>query len=69
MKYIDLVIILDDNLAIKSVTIDMNDTGLPSDSSLIKMVSVALLKSMQMNKESVGVQDILNELNIPTKPE
>ena len=45
----------------------MNDTGLPDDSNLIKMVAIALLKSIYTNKESVQLQDMLNELNIPVK--
>lgn len=64
MKYIQLGIHLTDELGIKSVTIDHNDTSLPSDSDLIKRVSMTVLKSLILNKEDVIVQDLINELGI-----
>lgn len=64
MKYIDLVICMNDDLGIQSCVIDQNDTGLPSDSNLIKKVCITLLRSLSLNKEYVEIQDLLNELNI-----
>jgi hypothetical protein len=64
MKSINLQIWLTDNLGIKSVVIGDNTTGLPSDSNLIKEVGIALLQSISLNKESIQIQDLLNELNI-----
>lgn len=64
MKLISLDIVLSDELGIKGVTISYNDTGLPNDSKLIEIVAFTLLKSLNLNKESVAVQDLLNELGI-----
>ena len=64
MKYIQLGIHLTEELGLKSVTIDHNETDLPSDSNLINLVAFALLRSINLNKESVDLQDVLNELGI-----
>ena len=64
MKCIRLEIILTDDLGIKSISIDQNETGLPSNSGLIRKVAIAVLQSISLNKESIQVQDMLNELNI-----
>jgi hypothetical protein len=64
MPYIQLGIFLNDRLGITSVRIDHNDTGLNDDSNLIETVALTLLKSLSLNKESVQVQDLLNELGI-----
>ncbi|MEN6624541.1 MAG: hypothetical protein ABFD50_23715 [Smithella sp.] len=65
MKHIFLSIELSDELGIKSVTLSHNDTGLKSDSELVKMVAYALLKAYTANKEDVMIQDLLNEVGIP----
>lgn len=64
MKWLQFSFNLTDDLAIKDVVIDWNDTGLPSDSKLIKMVAIALLKSIKLNEDTLAVQDLLNELDI-----
>ena len=64
MKYVELGIFLTDDLGIKAVVIDQNETGLPSNSELIEKVCITLLKSLSLNKEDVQLQDLLNELNI-----
>ena len=64
MKYIQLGIHLTDDLGIKAITIDHNESGLNSDSELIKRLSIAMLKGLVINKESVAIQDLLNEVNI-----
>ena len=58
---------MDDKLSLTSLTIDANTTELPSDSKLVKNIAIALLKSIAVNKEDLGIQDLLTELNI-TKP-
>lgn len=63
-KYIQLGIHLNDELGIKAVTFDNNDTGLANDSELLKNVAFAIMKAVAINKESVKVQDLLNELDI-----
>ncbi|GEM_PF-5796666 len=62
--YIQLGIHLNEELGLKSVTIDHNTTGLPNDSELLKRVAMTILKAIVLNKESVAVQDLLNELDI-----
>lgn len=64
MKHIKLTIGLTDDLGIKSCAIDYNDTGLQSNSELVKKVAFTLLRSYSMNKEDTALQDLLNELNI-----
>lgn len=68
MKAIELHITLNDQLGITGVIINYNDTGLPSDSNLIKLTAVALLKALRTNADDVAVQDLLNELNIKRTP-
>lgn len=68
MKYIQIGIYLTDDLGIKKVVIDENNTHLPSDSELLKRVSKTILKSLGINEESVKVQDLLSELNIDVLP-
>lgn len=53
-----------ENLGLKSVTFDVNETDLPNDSELLKMLATTLLKSIIINKQDVLVQDLLNELDI-----
>lgn len=64
MKHVKLTIHLSDELTIKQVTIDYNDTELPSDSGLIQKIAFTLLKSISANKDDMKIQDLLNELNI-----
>ena len=64
MPYIQLGINLNDQLGIKSVIVEHNDTGFADDSKLIEMVATALLKGLRMNKDSIQVQELLKELGI-----
>ena len=64
MKHIQITVGLSDDLGIKSITFDYNDTNLPCDSKLIELLSFAMLKSCRINEESVKVQDLLNEVGI-----
>jgi len=64
MKYIQLGIELDDELVMKSVEIQHNDTEMPNDSKLLKATSVAMLKSIIQSSDSLAVQDLLHELGI-----
>ena len=64
MPYIKLGLFFNDELGLKSVRIDHNDTGLPDDSVLLKRVALTLLKAIRINEDSVKVQDLLNELGI-----
>lgn len=64
MKYIEIGIVLNDELGVKSAIIHQNDTELPSNSELIKKVCITLLKSLSLNKQDLELQDMLIELNI-----
>jgi hypothetical protein len=64
MKYIQLGIGLTDELGIKSVTFLHNDTDLESDSKLIELIAIALLRSIHMNAEDLDLQDTLNKIGI-----
>lgn len=66
MKWIQLSLHLTDDLGIKNVVIDYNDTGLESNSELVRLIAVTLLKSLKLNKDTLAVQDLLNELGIKT---
>ena len=64
MKHITLTFNIDDNMGLRSVTYDYNDTSLPNDSNMLEMIAVALLKSVRDNKDTLIVQDLFNELGI-----
>jgi len=64
MKWIQLSISLDDELRMKKIIIDINTTDQPSDSKLIKNISIAMLKSIKLNKDDLAIQDLLSELGI-----
>jgi lantibiotic modifying enzyme len=67
MNYVTLTFELTSDLRLKAVTVDHNDTELNGDSDLLKGLAFALLECLSTNKESILVQDILNDLNIPRK--
>jgi hypothetical protein len=62
--YIQFGIHLNSRLGIKSVTIDHNDTDLASDSDLVRRVSFTLLRSIELNKDDIMLQDLLNGLGL-----
>lgn len=68
MKYVELGIYLTDDLGIESVSINHNDTHLKSDSKLIKIAALALVKASQVNKETLEIQDLLEDSNIAYTP-
>jgi hypothetical protein len=67
MKHLEIVFGFTDELGLKSVQFNYNDTGLPEDSELLRRVACALIESLSVNKESLKVQDILNQLDITIK--
>lgn len=67
MKTIKLNISLSDDLCLKTVTIDENDTGLPDNHITLTRVAFAIIKAVNANKEHLAVHDLLNELNIDTE--
>ena len=54
--------IVDD--CIKQIVYDENETDLPSNSETLEMLAFTLLKVISKEKDSMKVQDVLNELNI-----
>jgi hypothetical protein len=64
MKCLTLVLCYNEELALKSVLIDKNETGLTSNSELVKIAAINMLKSFYLNKDDLLVQDLLRELNI-----
>ena len=64
MAAISLMINLNDELGITSIVYSYNDTELPSNSETLGKISLAILKSLHLNKDSLLVQDLLSELNI-----
>jgi len=61
---IQLSFTLTKELGLKSIIIDCNTTNMPSDSELVKKLAFTVLKSIQLNKEDILVQDLLNEIGI-----
>lgn len=53
-----------EDLGLASLQIIHNDTGLDSDSLLIKHLGVCLIKSVNENQESLVLQDLLNATGI-----
>ena len=67
MHYIQLGLHLNEKLGLKSVSIDFNSTDLNNDSKLLEILAFTILRGLKINKDSVLVQDLLNELNIETE--
>lgn len=64
MKNIQLSISLSDDLGLKAIVYDYNDTELPSNSETLGNIAIAILKSLHLNKDDLLIQDLLNELDI-----
>ena len=65
MKYLILTYTISDDLLLKQIDFDYNDTGLSDDTKTLLKISIATIKAILKNEESSAVQDLLNELNIP----
>lgn len=64
--YIEFGVNLNNELGIKSLLINQNTTELPNNSELIKLVAIGLLKAVELNEDSLAVQDLMSELGIKT---
>jgi len=64
MKNIQISISLSDDLGIKAIVYNYNDTELPSNSETLGNIAIAILKSLHLNKDDLLIQDLLNELDI-----
>lgn len=67
MKLIMLTVELTDDLGLSAVTIDENETDLPSDSALVGKVAKALLLGLEKQPEHFAVGDLLRKLDIETE--
>jgi len=65
MKYIQITLLVSDEMHLKSIQFDENETELPNDSNTLKLLAEAMLRGLNKDKECIAIQDVLNELNIP----
>ena len=63
-KYIDLGFHFTEDLGLKAITFNHNDTHLPDDSKTLELIAIAMLKALHTNKQDMEIQDILNHFNI-----
>ena len=68
MHFIQLGITLHQDLVLKSISIDFNSTDLPNNSKLLEILACSILRELKNSKDSLLVQDLLNELNIERHP-
>ena len=64
MSIIQLTFELSDDLGLKSITFDYNDTKLPSSSETLGNIAIAILRAIEVNKDDLVIQDLLSELGI-----
>ena len=62
--YIQIGLHLNEDLGLEAATFEHNTTHLQSDSDLLKLIGIALLKAVSINKDDLVVQDLLDELDI-----
>lgn len=55
---------LNDDLGLEAASFEHNTTDLQSDSELLKLIGIALLKAVKVNKDDLVIQDLLNELDM-----
>ena len=60
---------LSEKLTLISAGIGINSTDLPSNGATLKKVVDALHKVMNLDSDSIGVQDLLHDLNIERSKE
>lgn len=63
MKKIVLDFYFNERLSLKKVLIDKNETELPSDSDLLEAIARCLLKSIEKNRDSLRLQDLINDID------
>jgi hypothetical protein len=67
MKAIEIMLIFDDDLGLKSVKITHNDTGIESNHHLLQQIAWCLLKSLTINKDDLDFKEELFKLGITTQ--
>lgn len=63
MKKIILELEISDEMTLKSVIIQENDTDMPNDSTTIRKLGWTIFKACEENKESCAIQDLMSEVN------
>ncbi len=64
MKYIQIGFHFDDDLGLRKIQFQHNETELKNDSELIKNLAITMLRSVNLNKNDCLLQDLLNDLDI-----
>lgn len=64
MRMVTLSYVLNEDLGLKSISFDYNDTGLEENSGLLRSIAFATIEALVKNDDSVKVQYLLNELGI-----
>ena len=67
MKRITITFGINDKNCIKEIFFDLNETDMPNDSKTLENLAITLLKNIQIDRGSLEVQDLLNELGIVSK--
>jgi hypothetical protein len=67
MKWIQLNLLFNDDLGLKSVDITHNDTHIESNHHLLQQVAWCLLKSLSINKDDLDFKEELFKLGITTQ--
>lgn len=65
MKKLTITLNLTDDLKVKSIVFEENETGIKSDSELLNNAATAILSLLKSNKDDIEVQELLNDLQIP----
>lgn len=64
MKYLQVSFVFTEDLSLKSLVFDCNETGMNSDTELLELLAICLLKSIKANEAELCVQDLLNKHKI-----
>lgn len=64
MKHIQLTFIITDDLKIRQIVFDFNDTSLKTDSELIYTLGKTMVDAYIKQHDNLVVQDLLNDLGI-----
>lgn len=64
MKTIVLHVSITEEMKLKEVTFTYNDTGLQSGKILLENIALAILKTLEMDKNQDEINDLLSELKI-----
>lgn len=63
-KLISLSLHLTEDLGLRAITFNSNDTSLPNDTKTLERIAFAILQSIYSNRPDLELQDILNQFDI-----